>query len=125
MSMENQELSRYQRMSREARRGGVGVWRELLLEMADHRCVYCGRHIGGQSVDSATVDHLHPKGRGGPDLWDNLVISCKKCNMEKANNVLPRRVINSLKFWRDKHLDHDDPGCPCRLCAAARPRRSE
>jgi 5-methylcytosine-specific restriction endonuclease McrA len=43
-------------------------------------CAYCGKHL---TVSSGTLDHIHPKSRGGTNAWTNLVASCFKCNIAK------------------------------------------
>jgi len=42
-------------------------------------CIYCG------SKESLSTDHLIPKSRGGPDIGDNAIIACKKCNSSKRD----------------------------------------
>ena len=37
------------------------------------RCVYCG------STENLSVDHLFPRIKGGADIVENLVCSCKSC----------------------------------------------
>ena len=34
-----------------------------------------------------TIDHIIPRGRGGQDLWENLVAACKTCNQMKGNKT--------------------------------------
>jgi 5-methylcytosine-specific restriction endonuclease McrA len=59
-------------------------------------CVYCGQeHLiiqpVGQYIDNkemATVDHFHPKAKGGEHFdEDNMVVSCSKCNSKKGDNI--------------------------------------
>jgi 5-methylcytosine-specific restriction endonuclease McrA len=71
-------LSRYIRvpLSRQ-----IPVSRRGVLRRDGHRCAYCGR-----SAD--TVDHVHPKSRGGLETWENLVASCLRCNNKKGNRTL-------------------------------------
>jgi hypothetical protein len=44
-----------------------------------HQCAFCG------ATDDLTTDHLIPKGRGGDDSADNLVLSCKQCKSARGN----------------------------------------
>jgi 5-methylcytosine-specific restriction endonuclease McrA len=39
-------------------------------------------------VRATTVDHVHPKAKGGQHDWDNVVACCKKCNSKKADKTL-------------------------------------
>ena len=45
-------------------------------------CQYCGI-----SKTTLTIDHVIPKGRGGMDLWENLVTACMPCNQKKGNKT--------------------------------------
>jgi 5-methylcytosine-specific restriction endonuclease McrA len=51
------------------------------------RCCYCGKKI---KLEEATYDHIHPKSKwdktnGHATKWENVVISCKPCNVKKAD----------------------------------------
>lgn len=56
------------------------------------RCCYCNCQLvlpkSGQTTpfpdNMRTRDHIIPKILGGKTTYDNLVISCYKCNMEKG-----------------------------------------
>lgn len=41
-------------------------------------CQYCFEY-------GDTIDHIHPKSRGGGNNWGNLATACGKCNGEKAD----------------------------------------
>jgi 5-methylcytosine-specific restriction endonuclease McrA len=47
----------------------------------NYTCQYCGTQPG---ADSLNLDHVIPRSRGGPGTWDNLVTSCKPCNLRKG-----------------------------------------
>jgi 5-methylcytosine-specific restriction endonuclease McrA len=49
------------------------------------RCRYCSKEIGFQDI---TLDHVHPKSKGGGSDWDNVVISCHTCNQKKGSKTL-------------------------------------
>lgn len=55
--------------------------RRTVLQRDDHRCAYCG---GGAD----TVDHVHPRSRGGRHEWTNVVAACVRCNHRKADRLL-------------------------------------
>ena len=44
-------------------------------------CQYCG------SKSELTLDHVHPRSRGGDSSWTNLVAACKSCNGKKSNHT--------------------------------------
>lgn len=52
----------------------------------DGRCAYCNKRM--ERRDEMTIDHVVPKSRGGEHTWENCVLSCKKCNHTKENNLL-------------------------------------
>lgn len=47
----------------------------------NYTCQYCGEQPG---VEALNLDHVIPRSRGGPGTWDNLVTSCKPCNLRKG-----------------------------------------
>lgn len=55
--------------------------RRTVLQRDNHRCAYCG---GGAD----TVDHVHPRSRGGRHEWTNVVAACGRCNHRKADRML-------------------------------------
>ncbi len=60
------------------------LWRRLYLGQLyrDQKgiCYYCQRWI---KRAAATIDHLTPLSRGGPDQPFNMCMACRKCNEEK------------------------------------------
>ncbi|MBU2739741.1 RNA-guided endonuclease IscB [Acidithiobacillus concretivorus] len=54
--------------------------REYLLEKWGRKCVYCdAEHT------PLTIDHIHPKSKGGSDRVSNLTLACVPCNQHKNN----------------------------------------
>lgn len=47
----------------------------------DYTCQYCGQRPG---VKELNLDHVVPRSRGGRSTWENLVTSCKVCNLAKG-----------------------------------------
>lgn len=45
-------------------------------------CQYTGQKL---SYKEATLDHIHPRSKGGKDTFENLVLSAPKVNHEKGN----------------------------------------
>ena len=48
----------------------------------DNICQYCGNVFHHSDL---TMDHVHPKSRGGLKSWTNIVASCKSCNSKKRD----------------------------------------
>jgi 5-methylcytosine-specific restriction endonuclease McrA len=44
-------------------------------------CKYCNKRC---DIDDLTVDHLWPKALGGKSKPENMVLSCKRCNVLKG-----------------------------------------
>lgn len=53
--------------------------RQAIFKRDKHLCQYCG------SRADLTIDHVHPKSRGGDDSWENLVAACQRCNNRKGD----------------------------------------
>jgi hypothetical protein len=62
------------------RREAVKQWRQSIKDAFGCKWAYCGV----QSSD-LTLDHVHPKTKGGEDLATNIVPACKRCNHEKGS----------------------------------------
>ncbi|PZE27157.1 MULTISPECIES: HNH endonuclease [unclassified Curtobacterium] len=68
----------------------VPVSRRGVLRRDGNRCAYCNRH-------ATTIDHVHPKSRGGADSWENLVACCLACNNVKGDRT-PHEMGWTLRF---------------------------
>ena len=71
------------KMIRRHRTTGVSFSKKNILRRDNYTCQYCG-HSG----NFLTVDHVHPKSRGGKTNWTNVVVACKPCNLKKGNHSL-------------------------------------
>lgn len=58
--------------------------RRNLFKRDKYTCMYCGVQPGPEEL---TVDHVMPKSRKGVSSWENCVLACVPCNMEKANRT--------------------------------------
>lgn len=47
----------------------------------DNRCQYCGAR-------AESIDHVHPRSRGGSHTWENVVAACRRCNTKKRDQLL-------------------------------------
>lgn len=73
-------LVRYDRAPRIA----VRLTRRNLMIRDQFQCQYCGRRPNQRDLN---VDHIVPRSRGGLDSWDNLVVSCRSCNLKKGRRT--------------------------------------
>ena len=55
--------------------------------LAAQLCTYCGRRLSffGGRFDSKVKDYIVPVSRGGEDLPENMVASCKECHVLKGD----------------------------------------
>ena len=49
----------------------------MIYKRDGNKCQYCG------STKELSIDHVHPRSKGGRDTWENLVTACTKCNIKK------------------------------------------
>ena len=55
-------------------------------------CQYCGK-----ATKELTLDHIVPRSRHGPHVWENVVSACIPCNHRKAGLTLPEADMRLLK----------------------------
>ena len=60
----------------------VVLTRKNIFLRDNYTCQYCGR-VG----INLTIDHIIPKSRGGNDSWENIVVSCMRCNNRKGDRM--------------------------------------
>lgn len=65
------------------------------------KCVYC------DSEENLTIDHIHPRIKGGGNYLDNLTVACLRCNLRKSDFSISEflhRMINKRNLCYDKCL---------------------
>lgn len=55
-----------------------------VLKLAEFKCVYCNSNLNNRDWH---LDHYQPKAKGGRNVINNLVPSCRHCNMMKGSMV--------------------------------------
>jgi 5-methylcytosine-specific restriction endonuclease McrA len=50
-------------------------------------CALCGKAI--ENLSHASIDHIVPRSKGGPDSLKNLQLAHSWCNSQKGNRVEP------------------------------------
>lgn len=58
--------------------------RRNILLRDEHTCQYCGARPGLRELN---LDHVQPRSRGGATSWENLVTSCRSCNLAKGHRT--------------------------------------
>lgn len=74
--------------------------RRMVIERDGLRCIYCDEDLTGAEVH---LDHVIPESRGGPTNYENLQVTCRKCNLAKGvlsedqfTDKLRQRALNIL-----------------------------
>lgn len=74
--------------------------RRRIIERDGYYCVYCDEDLRDAEIH---MDHVIPESKGGPTTYDNLQVTCRKCNLAKGvltesefMNRLRTRAINIL-----------------------------
>jgi 5-methylcytosine-specific restriction endonuclease McrA len=73
-------LLRYERTPRFT----VRLTRKNLMIRDGFQCQYCGHRPSQRDLN---LDHVVPRSRGGNDTWENLVVSCRACNLKKGRRT--------------------------------------
>lgn len=56
-----------------------------LLYRDEFKCQYCGNRFNENDL---TMDHVIPKSKGGKKNFENIVLSCRRCNELKADKYM-------------------------------------
>lgn len=62
----------------------VSFSRRNIFKRDHYACQYCGTQPGTHEL---TIDHVHPRSRGGGSSWENCVLACVNCNKRKADRT--------------------------------------
>lgn len=65
-----------------------------ILTRDDYKCQYCGKYFEKRDL---TVDHVHPRSKGGKSTWENCVAACFPCNTKKADKTLQQAHLRLPK----------------------------
>ena len=64
--------------------------RSMIYKRDGNKC-HCG------ATKDLSLDHVHPRSRGGQDTWENLVTACRTCNTAKGSHLLEDCGMKLLK----------------------------
>ena len=88
----------------------IPLTRKNILQRDDNCCQYCG-YIGKK----LSIDHVHPRSRGGQDNWENVTTACLSCNLLKGNRTpeeanmplkrKPHKPISNLSFETKRQIN--------------------
>lgn len=80
-------------VARYARKSFKGT-QEFIKILRRDPCVFCGEYYKlpkdhkKAGLIRNTVDHIHPKSKGGWNHWLNYAAACPRCNTHKGDNSL-------------------------------------
>jgi 5-methylcytosine-specific restriction endonuclease McrA len=84
------QLMEFDRMPRST----VRLTRRNIFLRDAHTCQYCARQLPTRDLN---LDHVMPRSRGGPMSWDNVVCSCRVCNLRKGSRTPPEAGMRLLR----------------------------
>ena len=74
--------------------------RQRIIERDGPRCVYCDEDLSSAEIH---MDHVIPESQGGTTDFNNLQVTCRKCNLAKGvltesvfTDRLKQRALNIL-----------------------------
>lgn len=80
--------------------------RRRVIERDGLRCVYCDEDLENAEVH---LDHVVPESQGGETSYNNLQVTCRKCNLAKG--VLTESEFTTrLRRRAQNILDRLGPG---------------
>jgi hypothetical protein len=60
-------------------------FRQHIFEAWGWKCAYCDKQL---NENTATIDHILPKHKGGQNVKSNMACCCSNCNKEKGSTLL-------------------------------------
>lgn len=76
-------------------------FRRHIFEAWEWKCAYCDLQL---DENTATIDHILPKHKGGQSVWSNLACSCSPCNREKASQLFHLWMNESHPNYSEERL---------------------
>ena len=77
----------------------VRLWRRAIKESFDCTCVYCGETY---DFNDLTIDHVHPRSKGGQTITSNCVPACLGCNQDKGSNHWEGWMLEKFGFHPER-----------------------
>ena len=76
-------------------------FRSSIFKSWEWKCAYCDKQL---DEDTATIDHVIPKFKGGHNVKSNMICCCSKCNRLKGSRLLDDWYIPSFYGYSEKRL---------------------
>jgi 5-methylcytosine-specific restriction endonuclease McrA len=76
------------------RKPKVNFNRRSIYHRDNNTCQYCGKKFPTSELN---LDHVHPRSQGGKSTWDNVVVTCIKCNSRKGGRTPEQAGMQLLR----------------------------
>ena len=102
---QSKEIENYNKLKRELDEHEVNTQKMFLYFIQEGKCLYSGRPLNIEDLDSYEIDHIIPRTLIKDDSIDNKALVYRECNQTKAASyVLPREYRNDKNRVWWQHL---------------------
>lgn len=99
------EIIKYVGTSYQGNFGSVKFSRKNIFRRDGKVCQYCNREF---PIAKLNIDHVTPRSKGGRSTWENVVVSCIKCNSKKMDKYPNEAGMKLIKVpVKPKFLESD------------------
>ena len=76
-------------------------FRNHIFQAWDWKCAYCDKKL---ESNTATIDHIVPKFKGGQNIKSNMCCSCSSCNKLKGSTPLDNWYTTDYQYYCKERL---------------------
>jgi 5-methylcytosine-specific restriction endonuclease McrA len=73
------------------------------------KCFWCTELV---ALEQSTMDELLPVSKGGGFGWDNVVMSCRLCNLRRSDTLAPPSAFEAVRLRESLRRRHKLPSHP-------------
>ena len=77
-------------------------FRNYIFESWNWECAYCGKKL---TPDTATIDHILPKHKGGHNVRSNMACCCSSCNRSKGSSLVENWYTETNMHFTKERFD--------------------
>ena len=94
--------------------------RQSIFELWQWKCAYCDKELDS---NTATIDHIIQKFKGGHNVKSNMLCSCSSCNRSKGSTLLENWYNPSNSYYSEERLGKikhwiEDNSAPIKLLSS-------
>ena len=72
-------------------------FRQQIFKDWNWQCAYCSKQL---NENTATIDHIVPKYKGGHNVRSNMCCCCSQCNRDKASTLIEDWYTEkNINYW--------------------------